>query len=189
MQVGSSKRQNHNPQGIKLLKFKMRHQKIDLSLSLCTAIYAAAIKQNQYLSLPSGSNIWQYIWSCRASAIYDIAINWRYIHKRCPPLVHQRNTSARRTAWCRRPPRSTSQPPACWRSRWQRRWRWGGRDRWCDFGQGFYLGSRGRRGNSTWNMAPVENMIWGSSLKTLQQSLWVGKIIPKTILRCCQKLC
>ena len=43
---------------------------------------------NQDPSLPSGSNILRYIWTFRASAIYDIPINWRYIHKRCPALIY-----------------------------------------------------------------------------------------------------
>ena len=38
-------------------------------------------------SLPSGSDILRYVWTCRASAIYDMPINWRYIQKRCPALV------------------------------------------------------------------------------------------------------
>ena len=29
----------------------------------------------------------QYIWTCRASAIHEIPINWRYVHKRWPALV------------------------------------------------------------------------------------------------------
>ena len=44
-------------------------------------------QNNQDPSLLSGSDILRYIWTCRASAIYDIPINWRYIHKRCPALV------------------------------------------------------------------------------------------------------
>ena len=44
-------------------------------------------QKNKILSLPSGSDILRYIWTCQASAIYDIPINWRYIHKRCPAPV------------------------------------------------------------------------------------------------------
>ena len=44
-------------------------------------------QNNQDPSLPSESNILRYIWTCRASAIYDIPINWPYIHKRCPALL------------------------------------------------------------------------------------------------------
>ena len=45
-------------------------------------------QNNQDLSLPSGSDILPNFWSCRASAIYDLPINLRYIHKRVPALVH-----------------------------------------------------------------------------------------------------
>ena len=44
-------------------------------------------QNNQDLSLPSGSNILPIYQSCRASAIYDLPINLRYIHKRVPALV------------------------------------------------------------------------------------------------------
>ena len=44
-------------------------------------------QNNQNLGLPSGSNILPIYWSCRASAIYDLPINLRYIHKRVPSLV------------------------------------------------------------------------------------------------------
>ena len=44
-------------------------------------------QNNQDLSLPSGSDILPIYWSCRASAIYDLPINLRYIHKRVPSLV------------------------------------------------------------------------------------------------------
>ena len=50
-------------------------------------------QNNQDPSLPSGSDILRYIWTCRASAIYDIPINWRYIHKRCPALITQLNAT------------------------------------------------------------------------------------------------
>ena len=45
-------------------------------------------QNNQNLSLPSGSDILPIYWSCRASAIYDLPINLRYIHKRVPSLQH-----------------------------------------------------------------------------------------------------
>ena len=45
-------------------------------------------QNNPNLGLPSGSNILPIYWSCRASAIYDLPINLRYIHKRVPSLVH-----------------------------------------------------------------------------------------------------
>ena len=44
-------------------------------------------QNNQNLGLPSGSNILPIYWSCRASAIYDLPINLRYIHKRVPSLI------------------------------------------------------------------------------------------------------
>ena len=44
-------------------------------------------QKNQDLSLPSGSDILPIYWSCRASAIYDLPINLRYIHKRVPALM------------------------------------------------------------------------------------------------------
>ena len=44
-------------------------------------------QNNQDLSLPSGSDILPIYWSCRASAIYDLPINLRYIYKRVSPLV------------------------------------------------------------------------------------------------------
>ena len=44
-------------------------------------------QNNQDLSLMSGSDILPIYWSCRASAIYDLPINLRYIHKRVPALV------------------------------------------------------------------------------------------------------
>ena len=37
--------------------------------------------------VPSESDILRYIQACRASAIYGIAIYWRYTHKRVPALV------------------------------------------------------------------------------------------------------
>ena len=39
--------------------------------------------------LPSASDILRYILSCRASAIYGLPINLRYIWKRCSPLTHK----------------------------------------------------------------------------------------------------
>ena len=39
------------------------------------------------LTLPSASDILQYILSCRASAIYGLPINLQYIYKRVSPLV------------------------------------------------------------------------------------------------------
>ena len=47
-------------------------------------------QDHQDLSLPSGSDILPIYWSCRASAIYDLPINLRYIHKRVPALVVMR---------------------------------------------------------------------------------------------------
>ena len=44
-------------------------------------------QNNQDLSLMSGSDILPIYWSCRASAIYDLPINLRYIHKRVPALA------------------------------------------------------------------------------------------------------
>ena len=44
----------------------------------------------QDLCVQSGSDILRYIWTCRASVIYDSPINWRYIQKRCPALVLMR---------------------------------------------------------------------------------------------------
>ena len=44
-------------------------------------------QNNQNLSLPSGSDILPIYWSCWASAIYDLPINLRYIHKRVPSLI------------------------------------------------------------------------------------------------------
>ena len=38
-------------------------------------------------SVPSDSDISRYIQACRASAIYGMAIYWRYTHKRVPALV------------------------------------------------------------------------------------------------------
>ena len=43
-------------------------------------------QNDQDLSLPSGSDILPIYWSCRASAIYDLPINLRYIDKRIPAL-------------------------------------------------------------------------------------------------------
>ena len=40
--------------------------------------------------VPSESDISRYIQACRASAIYGIAIYWRYTHKRVPALVFTR---------------------------------------------------------------------------------------------------
>ena len=40
-----------------------------------------------YLSLPSGSDISQYILTCQAIAIYGLPINLRYIYKRVSSLV------------------------------------------------------------------------------------------------------
>ena len=37
--------------------------------------------------VPSESDILRYIQACRASAIYGIAIYWRYTHKRVPALA------------------------------------------------------------------------------------------------------
>ena len=54
-------------------------------------------QNNQDLSLPSGSDILPIYWSCRASAIYDLPINLRYIHKRVPSLV--RNHPDSRLPW------------------------------------------------------------------------------------------
>ena len=54
-----------------------------LQVASCNTMYLSI----QDPSLPSWSDILRYIWTCRASAIYDIPINWRYIHKRCPALV------------------------------------------------------------------------------------------------------
>ena len=47
-------------------------------------------QNDQDPSLPIGSDIFRYIWTCRASAIYDIPINWRYIQQRCPALLSSR---------------------------------------------------------------------------------------------------
>ena len=41
--------------------------------------------------VPSESDISRYIEACRASAIYGIAIYWRYTHKRVPALVYTLN--------------------------------------------------------------------------------------------------
>ena len=49
----------------------------------CNTMY----QNYQKPSLPSGSDILRYIWTCRASAIYDIPINCRYIQQRCPALM------------------------------------------------------------------------------------------------------
>ena len=51
----------------------------------CNSATNTKILEN--LSLPSGSDILPIYWSCRASAIYDLPINLRYIHKRVPALV------------------------------------------------------------------------------------------------------
>ena len=53
----------------------------------CVASCNTMYQNYQDPSLPSGSDILRYFWTCRASAIYDMPINWRYIQKRCPALV------------------------------------------------------------------------------------------------------
>ena len=53
----------------------------------CVASCNTMYQNYQDPSLPSGSDILRYVWTCRASAIYDMPINWRYIQKRCPALV------------------------------------------------------------------------------------------------------
>ena len=45
-------------------------------------------QNNQDLRLPSGSDILPIYWFCRASAIYDLPINLRHIHKRVPALLN-----------------------------------------------------------------------------------------------------
>ena len=50
-------------------------------------VHCNIYQNNQDLSLPSGSDILPIYWSCWASAIYDLPINLRYIHKRVPALV------------------------------------------------------------------------------------------------------
>ena len=60
-----------------------------LQVASCNTMY----QNNQDIDVPSGSDILRYIWTCRASAIYDIPINWRYIHKRCPALITQLNAT------------------------------------------------------------------------------------------------
>ena len=52
----------------------------------CVASCNTMYQNYQDPSLPSGSDILRYIWTCRASALYDMPINWRYIQKRCPAL-------------------------------------------------------------------------------------------------------
>ena len=46
-----------------------------------------SIASDIYLSLPSESDILRYILTCRASAIYGLPINLRYIYKRVSSLV------------------------------------------------------------------------------------------------------
>ena len=50
-----------------------------LQVVSCNTMY----QNYQDPSLPSRSDILRYIRTCRASAIYDIPINWRYTHKKC----------------------------------------------------------------------------------------------------------
>ena len=59
----------------------------------CVASCNTMYQNYQDPSLPSGSDILRYVWTCRASAIYDMPINCRYIQKRCPALDFTHNTT------------------------------------------------------------------------------------------------
>ena len=58
-----------------------------IALWMCYKCRCNIYQNNQDLSLPSGSDILPTCWSCRASPIYDLPINLRYIHKRVPALA------------------------------------------------------------------------------------------------------